>query len=117
MVSASLPGQTGAGKSFTMMGSGASTIAEGLRDQGLTPRLCAGLFARIEQMQRDGAAGEWGGHPCHDQKCAHFMHAVHGVNNSWFTGLVVYADMVGFGVRLGWGDGLGSRCSWLGGKS
>lgn len=66
VVSASLPGQTGAGKSFTMMGSGASTIAEGLRDQGLTPRLCAGLFARIEQMQRDGAAGKWDGKPCHD---------------------------------------------------
>jgi len=40
-------GQTGSGKSYTMMGSGGE-------DRGLIPRLCEGLFQRIEDANSGG---------------------------------------------------------------
>ena len=43
--------QTGSGKSYTMMGSGAAlddSVDPG--DHGLIPRICSGIFERVDQV-------------------------------------------------------------------
>ena len=46
-------GQTGAGKSYTMMG------ADGGAERGVTPRLCQALFDRVEREMAAAPGGTW----------------------------------------------------------